>query len=179
VHQKLTEYEQALQKPVSPADKRNMAALLGTDVKAVGGTSIGGIHFGGTIPMDRINQVFDSGALNDLSSNARDQLIAYRNMREALVGYKTVLSGSSRGSDKQMELLDQAIPIPSITNADYSTRALNAFRGNLRVVGQGLPTLPGIKSPQQIEQEVQGNTNNLPQISRPLSDLLNMNMNTR
>jgi hypothetical protein len=154
VHQKLAEYEQALQKPVSPADKRNMAALLGTDVKAAGGTSIAGIHVGGLIPMDRINQIFDSGALADLSPNARDQIVAYKNMREAMVGYKTVLSGSARGSDKQMDLLDSALPNPAITDSDYSRRSLNAFRGNLRVVGQGLPQLPGIKSPQQIEDEV-------------------------
>jgi hypothetical protein len=75
-----------------------MAALLGTDAKAAGAVSIGGVHVGGLIPMDRINQIFDSGALTDLGSNARDQLVAYKNMREAMVGYKTVLSGSARGA---------------------------------------------------------------------------------
>jgi hypothetical protein len=71
-----------------------------------------------------------------------------------------------------MELLDSALPNPAITDSDYSRRSLNAFRGNLRVVGQGLPQLPGIKSPQQIEDEVrQTQPNNQIQPMQPLRNL--------
>jgi hypothetical protein len=166
VHQKLAEYQQTLQKPISAKDQGNMAALLGTQGMKLGA-------FGTEIPMDRVNAALNKENLQGLSAHARDQLVAYRNMRDALLGYKTVLSGSARGSDKQMELLDQAIPIPSITDPDFSKRSLDAFKQNLHVVGQGLPVLPGIKSPQQIEQEVQDNSDSQPQINGRLSDLLN------
>jgi hypothetical protein len=158
VHQKVAEFEQALQKPVNAKDQSNMAALLGTDKTKLG------IHpsgiFGGVgleIPMDRVDAALNSENLKGLSANARDQLIAYKNAREAMMGYKTVLSGSARGSDKSMDLLTQALPDPSITDPDYSKRSLDAFKQNLRVVGQGLPVLPGIKSPAEVEAEVWGN----------------------
>lgn len=160
VHQKIAEYEKALQQPISAKDQGNIAALLGTDkLKASMHPSgiLGGI--GLEIPMDRVNAVLDKENMQGLSANARDQLIAYKNAREAMMGYKTVLSGSAKGSDKSMDLLTQALPDPSITDPDYSTRSLNAFKGNLHVVGQGLPTLPGIKNPTQIEEEVWGKQN--------------------
>lgn len=150
VHQKIAEYEKALQKPVDAKDQGNMAALLGTQGLKVGA-------FGTEIPMDRVNAALNKENLAGLSANARDQIIAYKNAREAMLGYKTVLSGSARGSDKSMDLLTQALPDPAITDSDYSNRALSAFKQNLHIVGQGLPELPGIKSPRQIEQDVWGN----------------------
>jgi len=150
VHQKIAEYDQALQKPVSAKDQGNMAALLGTE-----GVKLGA--FGTEIPMDRVNAALNKENLKGLSPEARDQLIAYKNAREAMLGYKTVLSGSARGSDKSMDLLTQALPDPSTTDPDFSRRSIDAFHQNLRVVGQGLPDLPGIKSPREIEAEVWGN----------------------
>ena len=153
VHQKIAEYDQALQKPVSEKDQGNIAALLGTQ-----GAKLGA--FGTEIPMDRVNAALNKENLKNLGPEARDQLIAYKNAREAMLGYKTVLSGSARGSDKSMELLTQALPDPAITDTDFSRRSLDAFKQNLRVVGQGLPDLPGIKSPRQIEAEVWGGKDN-------------------
>ena len=150
VHQKIAEYEQALQKPISGKDQSNLAALLGTHGIKVGA-------FGTEIPMDRLNSALNKENLSGLSANARDQLVAYRNAREALTGYTRVLTGSGRSSDKNLELQEQTLPDPSITDPDFSTRALGAFKQNLHVVGQGLPELPGIKSPKQVEQEVWGN----------------------
>jgi len=161
VHQKLAEYEQSLQKPISSQDQSNIAALLGTD-KLKAGLHPSGL-FGGVgleIPTERIDAALNKQNLQGLSANARDQLIAFRNAREAMLGYKTVLSGSARGSDKGMDLLTQALPDPSITDPDYSTRSLAAFKQNLHVVGQGLPQLPGIKSPREIESEVWGQKKN-------------------
>lgn len=155
VHQKIAEYEQALQKPLGAKDQGNLAALLGTTGLKVGA-------FGTEIPMDRVNAALNKENLSKLSENARDQLIAFRNAREAMLGYKTVLSGSARGSDKSMDLLTQALPDPSITDPDFSKRSLVAFKQNLHIVGQGLPTLPGLKSPTQIESDVWGGHPNDP-----------------
>ncbi|MGC2474937.1 MAG: hypothetical protein WA485_11425 [Candidatus Sulfotelmatobacter sp.] len=156
VHQKIAEYENALQKPISAKDQGNLAALLGTDKTKVnlhpGGELLGGI--GIDIPMDRLDAALNKENLAGLSANARDQLVAYRNAREALTGYTRVLSGSSKSSDKNLELQEQTLPDPSITDPDFSTRAIGAFKQNLRVVGQGLPNIPGVKTPQEWENEV-------------------------
>ena len=124
-----------------------MAALLGTKGMQVGA-------FGTELPMERVNAALNRENLAGLSANARDQLVAYRNMREAMTGYTRVLSGSGRSSDKNLELQEQAMPDPTISDADFSRRSLGAFRGNLRVVGQGLPNIPGVKTPEQWEQEI-------------------------
>lgn len=147
VHQKLAEYRDALQKPVNENDQAQMAALLGTQ-----GLKLGAL--GTEIPMDRVNAVLNRADLKNLSANGRDQLVAYKNMREAMLGYKTVLSGSARGSDKSMDLLTDALPHPAITDQDYSKRSLDAFEQNLGIVGQGLPELPGIKTPRQVVAEI-------------------------
>jgi hypothetical protein len=146
VRQKISEYEQTLQKPISDKDQGNIAALLGTQ-----GAKLGA--FGTEIPMDRVNAALNRENLQGLSANARDQIVAYKNAREAMMGYKTVLSGSARGSDKSMDLLTQALPDPSITDPDFSKRSLDAFKQNLGVVGQGLPKIPGVKSPEEIEAQ--------------------------
>lgn len=156
VHQKVAEYEQALQKPVSDKDQSNIAALLGVDKTKLalhpGGELLGALKL--EVPMDRIDAALNKENLANLSANARDQLVAYKNVREAMMGYKTVLSGSARGSDKSMDLLTDALPNPAITDSDFSSRSMGAFKQNLRIVGQGLPVLPGIKTPAQIEAEI-------------------------
>jgi hypothetical protein len=150
VYQKIAEYEKSLQKPISAKDQGNMAALLGTH-----GIKIGA--FGTEMPMDRINAALNQENLAGLSQNAREQLVAYRNAREAMTGYTRVLTGSGRSSDKNLELQEQTLPDPSITDPNFSQMALGAFKQNLRIVGQGLPELPGIKTPRQVEAEVWGN----------------------
>jgi len=158
VHQKIAEYEKALQQPISSKDRGNLAGLLGT-----GGIKLGA--FGTELPMDRVNAALNRENLKGLSPAARDQLVAYRNAREAMTGYTRVLSGSGRSSDKNLELQEQTLPDPAITDPDFSKRALDAFKGNLHVVGQGLPNIPGIKNPTQIEQEVWGGRSAAPQVN--------------
>lgn len=148
VRQKLAEYEKAMQQDLSASDRGNIAGLLGTKGLKVGA-------FGTELPMDRVNAALSAENIKNLSPAARDALISYRNVRESLLGYNKVLSGGSRSSDKQFELNDQTIPDPSITDVDFTNRSIQAFRGNLGVVGQGLPKIPGIKTPDEIEQQVQ------------------------
>ena len=151
VRQKIARYEQALQKPISYADQNNLGAVLGTQGMKVGA-------FGTEIPMDRVNAALEKENLQALSPAARDQLIAYRNAREALTGYTRVLSGSGRSSDTSLELNEQTLPNPASTDRDFSTRSIGQFKENLKVVGQGLPNIPGIKTPEQWENEVRGNS---------------------
>ncbi len=124
--------------------------------------------------MGRFDAMLQSENLRSLSPAARDQLVAYRNALEALTGYSRVLTGSGRSSDKTMELQAQTLPDPSITDRDFAMRSLNAFRQNLQVVGQGLPNIPGVKTPDEWEQDVTGNRNRVTQFPQPipLSQLL-------
>lgn len=146
VRQKIAQYEQSLQKPVSAKDKGNMAALL--DQEHLKGP------FGIEFPTGRFDAALNAENLRGLSPNARDQLVAYRNAREALVGYNRVLSGSGKSSDTSLQLNEQTMPDPSITDRDYSARSIGAFKQNLEVVGQGLPKIPGVSSPEEWERQV-------------------------
>jgi hypothetical protein len=173
VHLKLQAYEEALKNRLSEKEKNDIAGLLGEGVKGATGAKVGFLGVGAVIPMARLDQLMDSASLAELGPNARDQLIAYKNMREAMIGYKTVLSGSARGSDKQMELLEAMVPSPAVTDRDYSQRSINAFRGNLNIVGQGLPQLPGIKGAAdwEIEQRQRRQGFSRPQGSKVLQGL--------
>ena len=146
VRQKIAQYEQVMQKDLSSSDKGNIAGLLGTK-----GLKLGA--FGTELPLDRVNAALNAENIKNLSPQGRDALIAYRNAREAMLGYQKVLSGSSRSSDRVFEINDQTLPDPSITDKDFTARSIQAFKQNLHVVGQGLPTIPGVKSPDQIEKE--------------------------
>jgi hypothetical protein len=147
VRQKIARYEQSLQQPISYFDKSRMGALLDTQKLRVGA-------FGTEFPVGRFDAMLTSEDIQKLSPAARDQLIAYRNAREALVGYNRVLSGSGKSSDKALELQEQTLPDPSTTDPDFSNRAITQFKENLRIVGQGLPKIPGIKSPEEWEKEI-------------------------
>lgn len=146
VRQKIVQYQQAMQTNLSDSDKGNIAALLGTK-----GAKLGA--FGTELPLDRINSALNSENIKNLSDPGRKALIAYRNAREALIGYNKVLSGSSRSSDKVFEINEQTLPDPSISDRDFTNQSIGAFRQNLQVVGQGLPKIPGVKSPEEIEQQ--------------------------
>lgn len=147
VRQKIARLESAYAQPISEKDKGNIAGLLGSDKLKVGA-------FGTEIPVDRMNAVLDAENIKGLSPAARDLLIAHYNAREALVGYQRVLSGSGRSSDKAMGLNEQALPNPGTSDQDFAKRSISAFKENLGVVGQGLPKIPGIKSPEEIERQV-------------------------
>lgn len=147
VRQKIARYEQSLAQDISDKDKGNMAALL-----AHNGFKVGA--FGTEIPMDRLNAALQKENLEGLSPAARTQLVAYKNVMEAMVGYQRVLSGSGRSSDKAMQLNIGTLPDPSVSDRAFSAESLKQFKENLGVVGQGLPRIPGIKSPEEIERQV-------------------------
>jgi hypothetical protein len=169
VRQKIARYEQSLQQPVNSKDQGNMAALLDSEKLRIGA-------FGTEFPAARFDAVLNKENLQSLSPSARDQIVAYRNVREAIVGYQRVLSGSGKSSDKALELNEQTMPDPAIADHDFATRSINQFKENLKIVGQGLPNIPGVKTPEQWENEItqprsQGNPRKFP-APIPLSSLL-------
>jgi hypothetical protein len=152
VRQKIARYEQSLQQPLSghgafsQSDQTILAQVLGDDKFKAGA-------FGTELPVDWTNKLGQKYNLEKLSPAAQKRLVAYYNAREAMVGYQRVLSGSGRSSEQAMNLNLQTLPNP-IAPDDYAKESLGQFKENLQIVGQGLPNIPGIKTPEQWENEV-------------------------
>ena len=147
VTNKINRYNQTLQTPLSDHDKGNVAGML-TDLKL--DTS------GVSVPMDRFNAVVNAENLSHLDNPqaAQNRLIAYQNAREAMIGYQRVLSGSSRSSDKSLEMNLATLPSPAMPE-DFSRNAIGQFKENLGIVSQGIPRIPGVQSPGDVERQFQ------------------------
>ena len=157
VTNKVNRYDQTLQTPISDSDKGNIAGMQ-TDLKL--DTS------GVSVPFDRVNAALNSENLRNMSPAAKNRLIAYWNAREAMIGYQRVLSGSGRSSDKSLEMNLQTLPNPSMPE-DFSRNAIGQFKENLGIVTQGIPRMPGVQSPGDVERQFQqtpaANVNQPPQ----------------
>lgn len=149
VHQKIAQYEEnlaGLGTKISAVDQSNIAALIGKGKVSVGA-------FGTSLPMDRLNAVLDKENISNLSEPAKKLLVSYYNARESMQGYQRVLSGTGRANEKAMELNLDALPNPGTADASYAAESLSQFKQNLAVVGQGLPKIPGVKSPEEWAQQ--------------------------
>lgn len=147
VRQKITRYEQAMQKPIDQPDRAAIASLISSDHFKPG-------IFGFTMTLDTLKNLSKQADIKVLSPEARDRLVAYYNARESLTGYNRVLSGTGKSSEKNMELQLDTLADPAASDQDYAARSFRDFRENLGVVGQGLPKIPGVKSPEEIEAQV-------------------------
>jgi hypothetical protein len=145
VTNKINRYDQTLQTPLSDFDKGNIAGLQ-TDLKL----DTSGI----SVPFDRVNAALNSENLSNMSPAAKNRVIAYWNAREAMIGYQRVLSGSGRSSDKSLEMNLQTLPNPSMPE-DFSRNAIGQFKENLGIVTQGIPRIPGVQSPADVERQFQ------------------------
>ena len=178
VHQKIARYEQAMQTPLSShgpfdtSDSTKMAQILGTDKFKAGA-------FGSELPVDWMNQIGQKNLIADLSDAAQKRLVAYYNAREAMVGYQRVLSGSGRSSEQAMNLNLGTLANP-IAPDSMAKESFKQFRENLNIVGQGLPKIPGVKSPDEWERDMNIGTGgpttfNVPQsLQKSLSSLLGL-----
>lgn len=141
VNQKLQRYEDSSAKPLSTGDKYVMSKILADDKFKAG-------VFGTELPVDFLNKLDQSRNIGNISKEGQQRLINYYNAREAMQGYQRVLSGSGRSSEQAMQLNLDALPNP-IAPEDYTRQSIGAFKENLKIVGQGLPKIPGVKSPEE------------------------------
>ena len=70
-----------------------------------------------------------------------------------MIGYQRVLSGSG-SSDKSPEMNLQSLPNPSMPE-DFSRNAIGQFKENLAIVTQGIPRIPGVQLPADVERQFQ------------------------
>jgi hypothetical protein len=171
VHQKISRYENAMQKwDMSYNDRLAVQSLVASDKFKLGA-------FGAEIPVDSFNKIADQLHVKNLSGPARDALVAYYNAHEAMVGYNRVLSGSGKSSDKALQLQGDTLPDIATADHDMAARAFRDFKENLNVVGQGLPSIPGVKSPE--EWDASPASQSAQPGSGPLSSLINGPSNRR
>jgi hypothetical protein len=123
-----------------------VAQVIGTDKLKLGA-------FGAELPVDWMNKLGRSSLFASMSPQAQQRVIACFNAREAIHGYQRVLTGSGRSSDKSLGLNLDTLPAP-IDPENYAGTALKAFKQNPVVAGQGMPILPGVKTPGEIEQQI-------------------------
>jgi hypothetical protein len=171
VHQKISRYENAMQNwNMNASDRAAVQRLTQSDKFKLG-------IWGAEVPVDEFNKAIDQLHIKNLSGPARDALVAYYNAHEAMVGYNRVLSGSGKSSDKALQLQGDTLPDISTADHDMATRGFRDFKENLNVVGQGLPSIPGVKSPE--EWDASPTSQSAQPGSGPLSGLINGPSNRR
>jgi hypothetical protein len=139
---KIQRYDDAINTPITDAERGNIAGLLSSDKLKVGA-------FGAELPVDRLNQLVDSENMQGLSQAARNRLIAYYNARESMMGYTRVLTGSGRSNESNLNLNLQALPSPVMPEGAVK-QGIQQFHENIGIAGQGLPRQPGIKRAQDV-----------------------------
>jgi hypothetical protein len=145
-------------------DRTFMASLLQSDKFKAGA-------FGMELPVDKFNQLVDAQHANVLSPEARNVLLAYYNARESMLGYQRVLTGGSKSNEKGLELNLQALPSP-VMPTDFGLEGIRQFKENIRVAGQGLPRMPGIKRAQDVlGNQSSSNTPAQPNTSQPMTNI--------
>lgn len=171
VHQKISRYENAMQNwNMNASDRAAVQRLTQSDKFKLG-------IWGAEVPVDEFNKAIDQLHIKNLSGPARDALVAYYNAHEAMVGYNRVLSGSGKSSDKALQLQGDTLPDISTADHDMAARGFRDFKENLNVVGQGLPSIPGVKSPE--EWDATPTSQSAQPGSGPLSGLINGPSNRR
>ena len=161
VAQKISNYRESLNRPITNDDQLKLAALLGEDKWKLEA-------FGTSIPVDAFNKQMDAAKLNGLSGNAVQRMFAYYNARESMVGYQRVLSGGSKSNEKAMQLNLDALPSPILVPR-VANEGLRQFQQNLITAGQGLPRMKGITSAADILGGQQAQQSPLP---APIQQLL-------
>ncbi len=96
-------------------------------------------------------QVQEDTQLNNRLADVRQKISQYEQSFQQPLDSHGWCSG--RSSEMAMQLNLDTLPAP-IDPESYAGNALKAFKQNLVVAGQGMPILPGVKTPEQIEQQI-------------------------
>lgn len=153
VKQKLSRYQESFQPGTLPLMERYAISKVMADDKFKMGA------FGSTLPVDFLNKLDSSRMVNNLSAPAKKMLVAYYNARESMTGYNRVLTGTGRTNEKTLELQLKTLPEP-LHNADFAAEAFGQFDENLKIIGEGLPQIPGVTGADAIEKKFKSGPSN-------------------
>lgn len=155
VQQKMDRYQGTFAHDLSDSDKTNLAALTSDNDFKVGA-------FGTELPTGWLKKIVSTNAYQALSPDAQSRFLAYANARESMSGYQRVLTGSSRGNEKTLQLQLDTLADPTWT-PQAAGGAFNQFNENLRIAGQGLPKMPGVQNATDLHKNNQpGAANGVP-----------------
>jgi len=149
VQQKIDRYNNSFSRDLSAGDAYVISKLMSDQTFKAGFESSFGPHI--TIPTGFLTELDKAAQANGLSPQGMERLNAYFNAREAMSGYQRVLTGSSRGGEKNLQLQLDVIPSP-IVGKDFAGNAFNQFRENLKIAGQGLPRMKGVQNQSDVDQ---------------------------
>lgn len=154
VQQKMDRYQGTFDKDLSDRDKTNLTALMGDNDFKVG-------MFGTELPTGWLSKIVTTNAFQNMSPQAQQRFIAFANARESMSGYQRVLTGSSRGNEKTLQLQLDTLASP-LWQPAQAKEAFSQFGENLRIAGQGLPRMPGVQTADDVK-----NRNQQPQNGPP------------
>lgn len=154
VQQKIERYQQTFNNDITANDKLAMSTLLGDDSLKLGA-------FGAHIPTGWLAQLQNMRSFQQMTPQAQQRFIAFVNAREAMSGYQRVLTGSSRGGEKNLQLQLDTLANPLLGQKD-AQEAFNQFKENLRIAAQGLPRMKGVQTPADIENKFNQSNQNTP-----------------
>lgn len=155
VQQKMDRYQGTFSHDLSDSDKTNLAALTSDNDFKVGA-------FGTELPTGWLKKIVSTNAYQALSPDAQSRFLAYANARESMSGYQRVLTGSSRGNEKTLQLQLDTLADPTWT-PKAAGGAFSQFNENLRIAGQGLPKMPGVQNATDLHKNNQpGAANGVP-----------------
>jgi hypothetical protein len=170
-----TAMQQVYQQPMNGKQMTALTALtpekLGIDI---------GHGFGISLP-DVIQKVANASAFSVLSKPQKEAVLGYYTTLASVPAAQKALSGIGRSNKEMLDLELRTIPTPLMDGETFDI-GMDRFQGNIdqtaakNVRIPGMPTTRDIRlqnEPAFAAQQQQGNANNLPTISRPLSDLLN------
>ena len=99
--------------------------------------------FGVNIPVQWLNNLFNSSVANGLSQEGRNYLVSLLSLREASMGLQRILTGTAKSNESQIRALQATLPGIE-PDSRLALQKLSAFGQNLDMLRQGIPVLPGI-----------------------------------
>lgn len=148
VQQKIDRYNNSFNQDLSAGDKYVLSKLMSDQHFEAAFKPFG---VGVTIPTGFLTELDRAAQANGLSPEGMERINAYFNAREAMSGYQRVLTGSSRGGEKNLQLQLDVLPSP-IVSKDFAGNSFNQFRENLKIAGQGLPRMKGVQTASDVDQ---------------------------
>lgn len=162
VQRKVGDFQDTFAQPIDNADRVALQYVMDNHLA-------GNIHDVNLLP-GYVQGLLRTAGIGKLSEAGMNRLILYKQAEESLTGLQQAKTGSSKSSDKVLELHISQLPNPT-SDTQFANAALSQFQTNIDLAGQHMPIFPGPEETQQSvkaqqiarraqAQQVQNNQNN-------------------
>lgn len=147
IQRKIGDYQDTFNDSLTSDDKVGLAYVMDH-------TPVGQIHGLGQAPLSGMaNNALRAAGMNSLSDTALHRLVLYKQAQESLTAMQQAKTGTSRASDKTLELHIDQLPLPGV-DKDIADYTLGQFQPNIDYAAQSLPVFPGnIHTQQSVKAE--------------------------